>query len=97
MEKVVRDRIEEFIRVNRGEFESDVPDERHTERFMERLNLKIREMISIVPYLLRVAIATVLIFISSIIVWNNYIRKDRHEITLNDKISLTVNKLTKLF
>ena len=41
---------------------------------------------SILPYLIRVAIVTVIIFVASIIIWNNYIRKDRHEVTLKEKI-----------
>lgn len=35
---------------------------------------------------IRVSIATVIIFIVSFWIWNGYIRKDRHEITLKHKI-----------
>jgi hypothetical protein len=59
---------------------------------MHKLNNRIKNIISIVPYLIKVTIATVVIFTASIIIWNNYIRKDRHEITLRNKISLFVNK-----
>lgn len=44
---------------------------------------------------LKVAIVTVIIFIASIIIWNNYIRKDRHEITLKEKIINIVSLKTK--
>ena len=51
-------------------------------------------MISIVPYLIRLAIASILIFTASIIIWNNYIRKDSHEISLGNKITLVVKKIS---
>jgi hypothetical protein len=48
---------------------------------------------NIVPYLIRLAVATVIIFIASIIIWNNYIRKDRNEVILGAKISMVIDKL----
>jgi hypothetical protein len=84
--------IENFIRKNKDIFsEYRLPDN-HLERFMYKLNSRIRNIISIVPYLIKVTIATIIIFAASIIIWNNYIRKDRHDITLRNKISLIVNK-----
>ena len=65
------------------------------EKFLFKLNYKLRNIISIVPYLIKVAIVTIAIFASSIIVWNNYIRKDRREITLRNKISLVIDKIIK--
>jgi len=92
MSTLTEKNIENFIRKNKDKFgDYHVPDN-HLERFMHKLNNRIRNIISIVPYLIKVTIATVVIFTSSIIVWNNYIRKDRHEITLRNKISLFVNK-----
>lgn len=79
--------IEKFIRENKDKFGVDPPHDNHMEKFLVKLNNKIRDLISIVPYLIRVAIVTILIFIGSIIVWNNFIRKDRNEITLMNKIS----------
>jgi hypothetical protein len=84
--------IENFIRKNKDIFGDYRLPDNHVERFMYKLNRRIRNIISIVPYLIRVAIATIVIFSASIIIWNNYIRKDRHEITLRNKISLIVNK-----
>jgi hypothetical protein len=84
--------IENFIRKNKDIFGDYRLPDNHVERFMYKLNRRIRNIISIVPYLIRVAIATTVIFAASIIIWNNYIRKDRHEITLRNKISLIVNK-----
>ena len=92
---VYNDNIEKFIRENREAFRDDLPPEDHMDKFLVKLNTRIKHLISIVPYLIRVAIATVLIFTASIIIWNDYIRKDRHEITLKNKISLVINKLKR--
>ena len=88
------DTLEKFIREYKDKFGVYRPPDSHLEKFLLKLNFKIRQIISIVPYLIRAAVATVIIFIASIIVWNNYIRKDRHEITLKNKISLVIKKIT---
>jgi hypothetical protein len=88
------DSIEKFIRENKDKFGAYPLPDSHLEKFLFKINYRIRHIISIVPYLIRVAVATVIIFIASIMIWNNYIRKDRHEITLRNKISLVINKIT---
>jgi hypothetical protein len=85
--------IERFIRENRDKFGVDHPPDNHMEKFLFRLNCRFRDIINIVPYLIRAAIFTILIFIGSIMIWNNYMRKDRHEITLGNKISLIINRI----
>ena len=92
MPKLTEKNIENFIRKNKDKFGDYRLPDNDLERFMYKLNKRIRNIISIVPHLIIVAIATVIIFAASIIIWNNYIRKDRHEITLSSKISLFVNK-----
>lgn len=94
MDIFMEDPIENFIRQNRDEFDGYSPPEDHTEKFLSKLSQRISHFISIVPYLVKVAVATVLIFAASILIWNNYIRKERHEITLGNKISLVINKIT---
>ncbi|MGC1389571.1 MAG: hypothetical protein WA816_00890 [Bacteroidales bacterium] len=88
------DSIENFIRKNKDKFCVYHPPESHLEKFLLKINYEIRHIISIFPYLIRVAVATFIIFIASIIIWNNYIRKDRHEITLRNKITQVINKIT---
>jgi hypothetical protein len=78
--------LEELIRKNRNEFDDASPANNHAEIFLSKLAARIRHLVSIVPYLIKVFVITVIIFVSSIIVWNNYIRKDRHEITLKEKV-----------
>jgi hypothetical protein len=87
------DSIEDFIRDNKDKFGVYRPPDNHLEKFLFKLNYKIREIINIVPYLLRVGVVTVIIFIASIVAWNNFIRKDRQQITLRNKISLVITKI----
>lgn len=89
------DAIEKFIRENRDKFSDYGPPENHFEKFLYRLNYKIRQFTSIVPHLLKVVIATAIIFIASIFIWDSFIRKDRHEISLKDKISLVISSIKK--
>lgn len=85
--------IEDFIRKNRDKFVEYFPPVSHKEKFLFRLNYGIKHIISIVPYLIRVTVFTIIIFTASILIWNNCIRKDRMEMTLRDKISLVVGKI----
>jgi hypothetical protein len=64
------------------------------EKFLFKIKYRIRYIINIVSYLIRLGIASILIFTVSIVVWNDYIRKDRHEITLKNKITLVIKKIT---
>ena len=89
------DSIEKFIRENRDNFAAHTQAENHMGKFLVKLNRRVRNFINIVPYLIKVSIVTILIFASSLIVWNNFIRKDRHYITLGNKISLVISKIRK--
>jgi len=87
------DPIEKFIRENKDEFGTNTPPESHMGKFLFKLNNRIRHIISIVPYLIKVAVVTIVISLASVIVWNNFIRKDRNAISLRDKISLEFYRL----
>lgn len=88
------DYIEKFIRENRDKFTIYNPPESHKKRFLLRLNLRLRHMaINIVPHLFKVAIITLVIFILSLIVWNNYIRWDREYVPLKYKIYGMIDKI----
>lgn len=65
--------LEKFIRDNKDEFDVYQPDPRHNQNFLRKLVKRFREVISIVPYLVKVGIATILIFILSFFVWKAYI------------------------
>ncbi len=92
MKEIDENGLEDFIRENKDKFNGCCPNDNHEETFFLKLQSRIKEYISILPYLVRVAIATVIIFIASIIVWNNFIRKDRHEVTLKQKVTLIFTK-----
>ena len=86
MKHWTEEEIEQFILDNRDKFPScNLPD-RHEDKFLRKLAERFKKIISIVPYLIRVAAATVIIFILSIWSWNLWIRKDRNEVTLKQKI-----------
>jgi len=84
------DTIERFIRENKDKFGVYRPPDGHMEKFL----FKIKYIMSIVPYLIRLGIASVLIFTASVLIWNNYIRKDRYEISLENKITLVIKKIS---
>lgn len=88
--------IEIFIRKNKNDFEVYVPPENHMDKFLLKLNLRIKHIVSIVPYLIKASIVTIIIFIASILIWNNYIRKDRDEISLKNKITSVTTKAKDL-
>lgn len=85
--------IEKIIRANREKFVHYNPPRNHTKRFLLRLNLRIKHVISIVPYLIRLAVATIAIFVASVTVYNNFIRKDK--VSLGYKISLILRNRDK--
>jgi hypothetical protein len=80
------DNIEIFIRENKDQFSKYDPSTYHDNIFLKKLYKRFKKFISIVPYLVKVFIVTVIVFTISIWSWNNYLRKDRHEITLKQKI-----------
>jgi hypothetical protein len=85
--------IEIFIRENRDKFGVSLPPDHHKDKFLYKLQSRLKHIINIIPYLTRVALVTIFVFAASIIVWNNYVRKDRHEISLKSKVSLVIDKI----
>ena len=78
--------IEVFIKDNKDKFDRCDPSTYHNQHFLNKLQEKFKVFVSIIPYLIRVFIVTIVVFTLSIWSWNSYIRKDRHEITLKQKI-----------
>lgn len=79
--------IDEIIRNNRDLFEDREPSEGHFERFS--VKLEIRRQIranrrSIVPYLLRAAVVTLLVTLSSLWTWDHFIRTGNSRMTLGE-------------
>lgn len=69
--------IEEFIKKNRDEIFTDVPKNNHEKKFLFKLGLRVKKFIDLTPYFVKLAIIAIIIFIASIFVWYNYMRKDK--------------------
>jgi len=79
--------IEEIIRSNKDFFEGAEPSEGHMERFDRKLEMRFHTggvKRSIVPYLLKAAVVTLLVTLSSLWTWDHFIRPGRNMMTLGD-------------
>ncbi|HEX7493201.1 MAG TPA: hypothetical protein VF346_03200 [Bacteroidales bacterium] len=77
--------IEDIIRENKDLFEDAEPSTGHLERFSRKLEMKFQvkgSTRSIVPYLLRAAVVTLLITLSSLWTWDHFIRPGSTRMTL---------------
>jgi hypothetical protein len=76
--------IEDIIRSNKDFFDEE-PSKGHMERFSRKLELRFGTGTikrSIVPYLLKAAVVTLLVTLSSLWTWDHFIRPDRNRMTL---------------
>jgi hypothetical protein len=79
--------IDEIIRSNKDFFEDAEPSEGHMERFTRKLEMRFHagaQKRSIVPYLLKAAVVTLLVTLSSLWTWDHFIRPGRNMMTLGD-------------
>jgi hypothetical protein len=79
--------IDEIIRKNRDLFEDQEPIDGHLDRFNWKLEKRLHSYAtkrSIVPYLLRAAVVTVLVTLSSLWTWDHFIRTDKVRMALGD-------------
>jgi hypothetical protein len=77
--------IEEVVRSSRNFWDDQEPEGGHFERFSVKLELRRQAMTpkrSIVPYLLRAAVVTLLVTLSSLWTWDHFIRTDSKRMTL---------------
>jgi hypothetical protein len=77
--------IEDTIRNNKDFFEDAEPSEGHLERFNRKLEKRFQVNTikrSIVPYLLKAAVVTLLITLSSLWTWDHFIRTGSTRMTL---------------
>jgi hypothetical protein len=72
MKKLEEEELEKFIRVNKDKFDINEPESNHDQHFLNKLINKFKEVINIVPYLVKVGLATTLIFILSFFIWRIY-------------------------
>ena len=78
--------IEDIIRNNKDFFEEAEPSKGHFERFNRKLEVRFQANTpkrSIVPYLLRAAVVTLLVTLSSLWTWDHFIRPGSSRMTLS--------------
>ncbi|MDX9929146.1 MAG: hypothetical protein RBS37_04770 [Bacteroidales bacterium] len=77
--------IDETIRKHRGFFDEEEPSEGHLERFRNKLEQRFtaRKRINIGPYLLKAAVVTLLVTLSSLYSWEHFIRPESRTMTLS--------------
>lgn len=78
--------IDDLIRENKSFFEEE-PSSGHLERFSTMLEVRFRKEApkrSIVPYLLRAAVVTLLVTLSSLYVWDNYLSPGSKRMSLGE-------------
>ena len=79
--------IEEIIGKNRELFDDQEPHEGHFDRFQRKLEMRMSPIIikrSIVPYLLKAAVVTLLVTLSSLWTWDNFISPSSRRMRLSD-------------
>ncbi len=79
--------LEELIRTNKDFFDEAEPSAGHFDRFSRKLEMRFSRQVvkrSIVPYLLKAAVVTLLVTLSSLWTWDHFIRSDRNRMTLGD-------------
>ena len=79
--------LEEIIKSNKEIWNSDEPSEGHFERFNVKLELRMaarKTRKSLFPYLLRAAVVTVLVTLSSLWMWDNFMKQDSKRMTLSE-------------
>jgi hypothetical protein len=77
--------IDEIIRENKEFFEDAEPSKGHLERFNTKLELRFQKVApkrSIVPYLLKAAVVTLLVTLSSLYTWDHFLRPASSRTTL---------------
>jgi len=82
MKKWNEEELEKFIRENKDKFDIYQPEPEHSQHFLIKLINKFRKVISIVPYLIKVGVATLLIFIISFFIWKTFIAPPLTHISL---------------
>jgi hypothetical protein len=73
MKTLDEEELEKFIRENKDKFNIYEPESGHNQHFLNKLINKFKEVINIVPYLVKVGLATILIFVLSFLIWRIWI------------------------
>ena len=72
--------LEKFIRDNKDALVDGCrPVVGHEIKFMTKLQLRVKSFIDLTPYLVKVAIVTVIIFVASSLIWYSFFRIDKNK------------------
>jgi hypothetical protein len=77
------DELEKFIRDNKDKFDKYPPNKDHTQHFLKKLTSKFKQVIDIMPYLVKVGMVTILIFVISFFLWKAYLCPPLTRISFN--------------
>ena len=56
-----------------------MPSENHEEKFLWKLQMRAKKYIDLTPYLVKVAVVTIIIFVASSLIWYSFFRIDRNK------------------
>jgi len=72
--------LEKFIRDNKDALVDGCrPIVGHEIKFMTKLQLRVKHYIDITPYLIKVGIVTLIVFLCSMFVWYSFMRPDKNK------------------
>jgi hypothetical protein len=63
-----------------------LPSENHEEKFLTKLQSRFKEYVSLTPYLVKLAIVTIIVFLCSIFVWYSFMRPDKNKTVIENVI-----------
>ena len=74
LKKMTEEELFDFIRNHREEFDSQIPDKEHEEKFLVKLGNAIKKaMVSIVPHLVKAVIITLVDWGVSFVLWRIFL------------------------
>jgi hypothetical protein len=56
-----------------------LPSENHEEKFLWKLQMRAKKYIDLTPYLVKVGIVTVIVFLCSMFIWYSFLRPDKNK------------------
>jgi hypothetical protein len=71
--------LEKFIKENRDKLIKSKPTAGHEIKFMTKLQLRVKSFIDLTPYLVKVVIVTIIVFLCSMFVWYSFMRPDKNK------------------
>jgi uncharacterized membrane protein (DUF106 family) len=74
MKEIDEEKLRKYAREFKDEFGE--PSANHEEKFMAKLQSRVKKFIDLTPYFVKVAIVTIIVFLCSIFAWYSFMRPD---------------------